>query len=184
MRNAILVVPIDYGSNADSSGLSDASQRALEDAGAFVNKHQADDTMLACCNADFPHLGMRIDDSVRWKNQVLGKVLINPTRRVMVPGTNSITEARNIRDALERDGIWPHTVVVFCDRFHAMRLRVIWAHFFPESTIEFKTARYVVGSDYAQILLCRELTWGFANIAGLIAMKIFGVERLASIKEP
>ncbi len=179
-----LIVPIDYGSNASTSGLSRASVAALEAASEYLNEHQGEDYTLACCNADFPHLDMQVEDSARWKNEILDGALERPIHRIMVPATNSITEARNIRDALEEAGIKPYKIILFCDRWHAMRLRMVWPHFLPDSEIAFKTGRYVRGSDYAQVLLRRPLTWGGANIAGLLAMKLFGIERLAAIKQP
>ena len=89
-----------------------------------------------------------------------------------------------IKNTLAERGRVAQKIVLFCDRWHAMRLRVIWKHFFPVAEIEIRASRYVVGSDYAQKLLRSPITFWLANTAGLIAMKVCGVEVLDSIKQP
>lgn len=181
MAEINVAVPIDYGNNRACSYLSPATCVALRDAVRFL-KNNSGQYAVAHCVANLPEKGMRPEESLRWKGEILENLTI--PLRVVVRARTSIEEAKEIRDTLRQRSIAPRKIIIFCDVWHAMRLRVIWEHFFPASELEFRTDRYVVGSDYVQIFLRSPPAWRLANIAGLMAMRVFGIEALASIKQP
>lgn len=180
-----VVVAINYGTSRKHWGEpSKATLTVFKAACDWLNQSGDVADIFACCTPDIPDMGMVPEEAKRWISRLLDETLTRQVPRVMVPATNSITEARNIRDALKRQGIEPREIIIFCDRWHAMRLRMIWPHYFPTSHIVFKTDRYVRGDDYIQLLLRREMTAAGVNVVGLFMMKIFGIERLANFKEP
>ena len=170
MAQATLVVAIDYGSKEDGSGLSPAGRECLIDACKYLNGRLDEGDVLAYCLADIPALGMVPMEALEWKMNLRGTYLFREVTDVMVPGTTSISEARNICKQLEVGAIVPRRIIIFCDTWHALRLRLIWPHLFPHALIEYKTKRYVQGSDFALMLLRFQITWIFANIAYAILM--------------
>jgi hypothetical protein len=183
MNRITVAVAIEYSSNRNCTGLSPATIAALEAATAFLNNRRDNDFILAHCNT-FMQKAMPPKEADSQKAKLLMRLLARPVARIAVEAANSIEEAKNIRDALTLKGIEPRKIILFCDQWHAMRLRVIWSHVFPGIEIEIRSGRYIHGGDYKQLFLRSEFTWWLANIVGLIAMKVFGIERVAGIKEP
>ena len=179
-----LVIPIDYSSARNGTSLSDATTTVLEAAIGFANEQQEGNTLMAFCNTDIPSMNLHAADSAKSKDDILKSSAHKQIQHIMVSATSSITEVHHIRDALARAQIRPDHIVIFCDRWHAVRLRFIWPRIFPLTDIEFRTASYVRGRDHMQILLRNRLSWALANIAGLVAMRIFGISLLASIRQP
>lgn len=179
-----LVVAIDYASNRDVTGLSNASIAIFEAACDLLNVQHAGTYALAYCNADFPKMGMSPEDSSLWKEAIRQRCLKRRLPVFEVAADNSITEASRIHDKAYSQGFRPDRIIILCDGWHKMRLNTIWKHFFPDSTIIFKTVAYVRGSDYRQRFARHQLTWVLANIVGFLAMELFEVETLAPIKQP
>jgi|SRR3989338_7102173 len=183
MNGINVAVAIEYASNRNCTGLSPATIATLEAAAAFLNSRREDDFVLAHCNT-FMQKAMPPKEADSQKAGLLMRSLVRPVTRIAVKAANSIEEARNIRDALALKGIKPRKIILFCDRWHAMRLLVIWPHVFPMVEIEIRSGRHIHGGDYKQIFLRNQFTWCLANVGGLVAMKLFGIDRVASIKEP
>ncbi|MDO8561740.1 MAG: hypothetical protein Q7S05_02840 [bacterium] len=183
MNRITVAVAIEYASNRNCTGLAPATISTLEAASAFLNNQRENDSVLAYCNADL-RSAMTTRETESKKSEILRKLLKTPVKRVVVEAGNSIEEAKNIRGALVQNGIQPRKIIIFCDIQHRRRLRIIWPYVFPGIEIEIRTGRYIFGGDYRQIFLRHEFTWWLANVIGLFAMRSFGIERVASIKEP
>ena len=192
MIELTLFVPIDYGSGIGLTGLSPATIEALTAACTALNVRTDDSDVVAFNLADIPALGMFTKDARRWKSEFLATHLERSVKVFMSNAPNSINEARTIRDELAGKNIIPTKIIIFCDRFHAMRLRLIWPYFFPDSEIEYRTGRYIRNGDYAQIFVRHPLTWALVNIGGMLAMRavadVFGKPRMirwfAGIRQP
>ncbi|MDO8482037.1 MAG: hypothetical protein Q7S75_03065 [bacterium] len=179
--NLNVVVPIDYSNNRACNGLSPATIAVLADAVKCLKKSNGE-YAIAHCVANLPEKGMRPEDSLRWKEKILAGLAAH--MHIEVWAKNSIEEALEIRNALRNRGVVPRRIIVLCDYWHAMRLRMIWRHFFPTSVVEFRTDNYVRGSDFAPVLLRSQVTWFLANLAGLVLMAVLGMKRMSSINEP
>lgn len=183
MNRVTVAVAIEYASNRNCTGLAPATIATLEAAAAFLNRERESDFVLAYCNANLANT-MPPAEADAQKAKLLQRLLVRPVVRVAVEAANSIEEAKNIRDALLKKGMEPRKIVIFCDIQHERRLRIIWPHVFPGTDIEIQPARYIHGGDYKQLFLRHEFTWRLANIVGLIAMRVLGIDRVVSIKEP
>lgn len=182
MNRITVAVAIEYASNRNCTDLAPASIATLGAATAFLNS-RGNDYVLAYCNADLAK-AMRPQEAESKKSEILRRTLKNPVERVVVEAANSIEEAKNISKALAHRGMGPGKIIIFCDVEHERRLRIIWPHVFPGVEIEIRPGRYIYSGDYKQIFLRSRFTWRLANILGLIAMRVFGIEQVASIKEP
>ena len=183
MNRITVAVAIEYASNRNCTGLAPATIATLEAAVAFLNVERRSDFVLAYCNANLSK-AMRPQEAESKKSEILRRLLKYSVERVVVEAGNSIEEAKNIHNALAEKSMEPRKIVIFCDIQHERRLRVIWPHVFPGTEIEIRHGRYIYGGDYKQIFLRNQFTWCLANVGGLVAMKLFGIDRVASIKEP
>ena len=183
MNRINVAVAIEYSSDKNCTDLAPATIATLEAATLFLNGERENDFVLAYCNANLRN-AMIPQETESKKSEILRKLLKNPVKRVVVEAGNSIEEAKNIGDALAQNGIEPRKIIIFCDIQNKGRLCIIWPHVFPGSEIEIRPDRYIHGGDFNQIFLRNRFTWWLANVAGLIAMKTFGIDRVASIKEP
>lgn len=186
-HEGIVVIPICYGSSASGQNLSYASIETLRDAAVAAKSNLPDVRALICCAADLPESGMNFEDGEKWNmTELENSGLPNSVEVIMPRATNSITEAVNNRNALIGAGIKPEKIVIYCDIFHAMRLRYIYKRVFALMgiEIEFVTKKYVVGRDYIQYLLTIPAGWFCANFAGLVAMVFLGLERCVRFEQP
>ena len=184
VTNATMVVAIDYATNHAADGLSHSSIVMIEAACKFLNERRDGVYALAYCNPDFPDKGVYPSETAAWKQELRLRSLKRDVPLFIATGSNSINEALGIRDAALAQSFKPDNIIIFCDRWHVMRLGMIWKHFFPESAITFNVVAYVRGSDHRQLLARRQSTWILANFAGFMAMKVFGIEAISSIRQP
>lgn len=182
---AILVVPLDYSVRPNRKELTPASVRVIAEVAKYVGAAEANDIIIAYGNMHQPKNGFDGPKSIVLKEEKLAS-LVSTIRRFPVCITNSIDEAQNIRDALAAKRFHPMTIVLFCDRWHARRLRMIWKHFFPESRVEIR--RFDCGPfktvDYSQVFLHSGFRWASINLLGLLLMKVFGIERMRGVTQP
>src|SRR3989338_7101635 len=92
-----VVVAIDAGSNRGRDGISPAGKAILEAAIGYLNA-SSQRSVLAYCNADLPHQGMREEDSARWKGEIVNTLQRKPVPHIEVPARISIDEALNIHN--------------------------------------------------------------------------------------
>jgi hypothetical protein len=183
MPKSGVIVPMDCGANAECTAPSAAGNAILDAAVDFANRKE-ERYVFAYGVEDLRSKGISPQNFARSKAQRLGR-LSRPTESVVALITNSIDEARGIKKALAEKGIVPLKIMIFCERWHAMRIRFIWPRVFPGVEIEIWPVRAARGGkDFRNFSLRTRFAWWLANVVGLVAMKVLGMDRVSKIKNP
>jgi hypothetical protein len=187
MEKTFVVVAIDYASNRAKNGLSHPSWQTLNEAAQYFRLWFHDiGGMLMCANAHRPQEGLDGKAARAWREDINRNyhMLSAQAKVVFTDATNSIDEASGIRDALEASGIQPSELRIYCDRWHAWRIRIIWRHFFPGVPLTIRKVRCDWTRDHCGIYQRHWIPWALGNLALAIKMKFFGVESATHIKQP
>jgi hypothetical protein len=184
MREVKVIVAIDLSMCADRRLVSLGTLNTIKAMTDFINERGLveNEYVIAYCNTELAGVSWR--RSHTQKATLLSELLSTPVEPISISATNSITEARNIRDALSKREVEPSEIVLFCDHYHWKRLKLIWAQTFPGITIEPQDGTYVIDSDYAQLFLRNQISWRLMNFLGWAGMRIFGIEWFALVRQP
>ena len=175
-----VVVALGYGFT-QSQTLPRATVKVLETAAALANEYRAP---VAWASSNYFFTGCKeAEDSL--KQNVLAKA--GHLRPPIVAGTgisNSVTEAREIRRALEDAGIQFKDILVVLDWPHARSARIIWENVFHDATVHFWSVDAEWDETHAAKLQRSNLLWLTACLLRHMALRTKGIEWVAKIQHP
>jgi len=177
MERTDLLVPLDYGIEK-SGDLPQATKKALSMARYALRRPHGVE-YIAWANSDYFTWDINFLQ-INKENWMKASGFYIPPKFIYVPCKNSITEARNIRDILNKKGFSPKYILVICDAPHAPRTKKIWEHFFPDSEIQILITWSDWDENHPSIWQKSKFRWLFGNILHHMAISLFGIERLAN----
>jgi hypothetical protein len=163
-----IVVACTYG--ADHAPSRQILKNAIEVVGAIPS-------LLICLYEQHPSLGISFEQSKQIREAMIPAGIFF----TMLPVVNSISEASEVREFIDKQKLAVDSIVVVCDTDHAMRLQYIWRHFFPHSQIRITFCKVPCkwGLDQPYVSQRSRLRWWVINVVGLLAMKVLGIERVS-----
>ncbi len=177
-RHPELIVPLDYAMDL-SLGLAKPTMGGF--CGALELACHYPDAALAFGNSSHCYPGSEKDEA-RFKDMLLQESGI--ANRVIDAGgiTNTVTEARKIRDALPRD-FFPKEILVITGPLHSRSAYLVWQRTFPSCRISL----LYFGVDECQEnhffpLQRSGWRWLAANVLRQLALLVLGLDRVARIQ--
>ncbi len=169
-----LVVPLEYGVLADTSGsLPNATIECLHKAIEVVATGKSKKIAWGLTS----YFGPGIKAIHNKKLECLKGKGLSDVSIYSVVSNNSIQEAAGINK------IFPSakTILIICDWRHGRRSRLIWKHFFPEAKIHFISIDSRWNEKHQSMWQCSSTWWLFANILHHLLMRLCGVPRLLNL---
>ncbi|MDO8591851.1 MAG: hypothetical protein Q7R60_02955 [bacterium] len=171
-----VVIALGYGFS--SKGLPDAAQKTTKTAAQIAK--QANVPLVICNVNYFGEDKMRAENTAKRKiikqQQFVGKIILAK------PCQNSVTEARNIKQALLEAGVNPQTITVVCDWPHARSTRIIYKKTFPNSTIRIVSVNANWDENHLVPAQQSNLKWLIANFKRHAALRVIGLNLVAKIQ--
>lgn len=167
------VVALGYGFS--SNGLPDAAQKITKMAAQIAKLYNVP---LVICNVNyFGEDKMQAEDAA--KRAIIKHCQFDGKIIVAKPCQNSVTEARNIKQALLEAGVNPRTIKVVCDWPHGWSTRIIWRRTFPGVRIWIRSIDGQWDSSHFVPAQRSNLSWLITNILRHGALVVMGLDWVA-----
>ncbi len=182
MGETVVVFSADYGLTEDKAHLSAQAMDALERGIGYANR--LSDVVFSYSAVNIPSQGMRGEAVGKWKERMVNKKLFLQIPTTTVLARNSVDEAVNTKAALAEKEIEPKKIIIFCERWHAIRLRIVWGKAFPGVDIEIHPAPRI-GRDYVQrSMRSNTFTWAIVNLGGAVVTLALPLKWVANVRQP
>ncbi|MES2215717.1 MAG: hypothetical protein V4481_00260 [Patescibacteria group bacterium] len=177
--NYDVIVPLGYGLDVENN-LPVAEQQVLTMAVSMAKSNQA---LLVWASSSYFFRGSeKHEDQLKEKfvrdQKFAGEVVVSSGI------SNSVTEAREIKEALQRKGVKSGRFAVVLDWPHARSARKIWRKTFPGFSIDFVSIQGVWNRSNRAYLQQSEFRWLAACILRHVALIVLGLDRVAKIQHP
>ncbi len=178
IKQCDLIVPLGYGLTVHNT-LPGAEINVLREAVHLAKRYEA---RVAWASSKYFFHGSKDEEDKRKLSLLAEYGITNP---LIARGiTNSVTEAREIRAAVLRRGIKPHTIVVVLNWPHARSARLIWKETFPDANILMYSVEGEWNRYHRATLQRSNGLWLFACILRDLTLRIKGLEWVAQRQHP